>query len=76
MTNYQNQMEQAKVLSNARERSVNTNTLIGTEGEESFYKNLPQAEKIKHNRQRADLGLPPLTYAYGGTVKKRSLKKK
>jgi hypothetical protein len=73
MTNYQNQMEQAKVLANSRERSVNTNTLIGTEGEESFYKNLPPAEKVKHNRQRADLGYPPLTYAYGGTI--RSLKK-
>lgn len=72
-TDFKNQMEQAKILANARERSVNANTVIGSNYEKAYFDSLTSEQKLLHNRQRTDLGLPAMKY--GGTIKKRSLKK-
>jgi hypothetical protein len=72
MTKYQNELDQANILSNQYDNKVFLD-VIANSSIEDFKKRTPQEQEYI-NRRRKEKGLEP--YSYGGTIKKRSIKKK
>ena len=68
-TDYANQLEQAKILANARENTVNFDTIVGSKQDtKEYYMTLPEQQKVQYNAARARRNLTP--YGYGGIMKR------
>ena len=68
-TDYANQMQQAKVLANSRDNTVNYDSIAGTDQDtREYYMSLPEQQRIQYNAARTRRNLTP--YSYGGMMKR------
>ena len=68
-SDYANQMEQAKILANSRENTVNFDTIAGSKQDtREYYMSLPEQQKIQYNAARQRRILAP--YGYGGMMQR------
>jgi hypothetical protein len=68
-SDYANQMQQAKVLANSRDNTVNYDSIAGTDQDtRQYYMSLPEQQRVQYNAARIRRKLTP--YGYGGMMQR------